>query len=232
MSLVDPELIKTVLLPGEEEHVPFSISDPRSLRSFEMASESSKHVPKSNTVANIYEHFGGCDLEDDNVSITDQNETFCFVEIPDENSNGGSAEQGGSIQPYYEESQESESESGRSVKKSGGFLLYFSFIKGFVTMNILFIPSAFENGGLVLSTIILLLVGVVNLLGVAQVIKCRGTFGGSYADIGYRASGKFGRVAVEFALAMTQVYNYIYIYIYQFIGWVLHWICLFYYTQY
>jgi amino acid permease len=70
--------------------------------------------------------------------------------------------------------------------------------------GILFLPKAFSDGGLVFSSIGLLLVCVASTIGCLALLKCRQEAGGSYAQLAYGALGGPARVAVEFSLCTAQ----------------------------
>ena len=70
--------------------------------------------------------------------------------------------------------------------------------------GILFLPKAFSDGGIVFSSVGLLLVCVASTIGCLALLKCRQEHGGSYAQLAYGALGWPARVAVEFSLCTAQ----------------------------
>ena len=91
------------------------------------------------------------------------------------------------------------------VRKNGALKTFFTLIKGFVGTSVLFLPKGFKNGGYLFSPIVLTASSLVTLYCAMLLIKIRSKYKGSFSDMGYRAFGKRGKLAVDLALGFSQV---------------------------
>lgn len=81
---------------------------------------------------------------------------------------------------------------------------FFTLLKGFVASGVLFLPKGFVTGGWLFSSITLFLSGVFTIVCSYLLIDIRKKYKLSFSEIGYKAYGLPGKIAVDFFLAFTQ----------------------------
>ncbi|KAG0329742.1 neutral amino acid transporter [Dissophora globulifera] len=86
-----------------------------------------------------------------------------------------------------------------SFSKAVGMLF-----KAFIASGILFMPSAFKNGGILFSSLVMVLFAGLCLHSFLLLVKCRDLHSGSYGDIGQYLYGRWMRYIVLFAIAISQ----------------------------
>lgn len=79
-----------------------------------------------------------------------------------------------------------------------------AIVKAFIGSGILFLPSAFQQGGYGFSVGFMLLMAVLNGFGMLRLLRCREKVVGSYGYVGYAAMGRTGQVAVDASLVLSQ----------------------------
>ncbi|KAI9276397.1 transmembrane amino acid transporter protein-domain-containing protein [Sporodiniella umbellata] len=87
-----------------------------------------------------------------------------------------------------------------SVKKA-----IFLFLKAFVGSGVLFLPRAFENGGLALSCVLMVFVAGISLFAILQLVKTQQAIGGSYGEMGGILYGKSVQYIVLAFLVLSQL---------------------------
>eukprot|EP00164_Ancoracysta_twista_P002919 GFYU01003886.1.p1 GENE.GFYU01003886.1~~GFYU01003886.1.p1 ORF type:complete len:546 (-),score=116.20 GFYU01003886.1:168-1805(-) len=89
----------------------------------------------------------------------------------------------------------------------GSLKTFVVLLKCFAGTGILVMPKSFQNGGLVASTILLPLVGLLATYCMLLLVKCRQSTGKTchYDDIGYYAYGEWARWCVQFSLTLFQM---------------------------
>ena len=86
-----------------------------------------------------------------------------------------------------------------------------AILKSFVGSAVLFLPKGFDNGGLVLSNLLLMLMAAVTvfcvgrLLECAQTLKTRGLQDCTYSKIAFLTMGNHGAMAVNVSLVLSQL---------------------------
>ncbi|KAJ9080858.1 hypothetical protein DSO57_1020576 [Entomophthora muscae] len=80
----------------------------------------------------------------------------------------------------------------------------FLLIKSFLGAGVLFLPRAFYNGGMILSSIIVVAVSLVGLYSLMLLIECHRLLGGSYAEIANRLYGKHARYIISASVLFSQ----------------------------
>ncbi|KAJ2659795.1 hypothetical protein IWW48_003310 [Coemansia sp. RSA 1200] len=87
-----------------------------------------------------------------------------------------------------------------SVRKS-----FFLLIKSFISGGVLFLPRAFYNGGLVFSTVCMLISACVSLYTMLLLIKCYEKIHCGYGEMGRRLYGKGMERAVLVSIVISQM---------------------------
>ncbi|RDW91176.1 putative amino acid transporter-1 [Coleophoma crateriformis] len=82
---------------------------------------------------------------------------------------------------------------------------FFLLIKSFIGTGVLFLPKAFKNGGLLFSSVTLIVVSLVSCLAFHLLLQCRARYGGGYGEIGGSIGGKKMRVIVLSSITISQI---------------------------
>jgi len=88
--------------------------------------------------------------------------------------------------------------------KIGPAKTFFTLIKGFVAAGILFLPRGWASGGWLFSTIALILSCCLTTVASLKLVEIRRKYKLSFSEIGFKAYGKAGKIAVDFFLWFTQ----------------------------
>ncbi|CAO3591132.1 unnamed protein product [Absidia cylindrospora] len=83
-----------------------------------------------------------------------------------------------------EKMEEVESEYLKKVPTASVGKAMFMFLKAFIGSGVLFLPKAFQNGGLALSIVLMIIISSICLLAFLRLVATQQVVGGSYADIG------------------------------------------------
>lgn len=90
------------------------------------------------------------------------------------------------------------------VGKIGPAGTFFTLLKGFVAAGVLFLPKGFVTGGWLFSSIALIASCLLTIVCALKLVAIRKKYKISYSDIGFKAYGLPGKIAVDFFLAFTQ----------------------------
>ncbi|RYY33641.1 hypothetical protein EON62_04040, partial [archaeon] len=82
--------------------------------------------------------------------------------------------------------------------------LVATIIKSFIGSGVLFLPQAFYNGGWLFSSVIMAFMAVLTGITIFRLIECRHVIPGSYSYVGFRAYGRWAKVAVDVCLVLSQ----------------------------
>lgn len=82
--------------------------------------------------------------------------------------------------------------------------LVATIVKSFIGSGVLFLPSAFKNGGWAFSVASMTLAAVLTQVCIMRLIACRSVVTGSYGTVGRKAVGRWGEVAVDVSLVLSQ----------------------------
>ncbi|EPE33482.1 hypothetical protein GLAREA_06495 [Glarea lozoyensis ATCC 20868] len=82
---------------------------------------------------------------------------------------------------------------------------FFLLLKSFIGTGVLFLPKAFKNGGLLFSSITLVVVSLVSCLAFHLLLQCRARYGGGYGDIAESIGGKKMRTITLASISLSQV---------------------------
>lgn len=154
----------------------------------------------------LYGSFAGEDLaesDEDRADDGDDNDD------DDENNGGnvrdsnGSAEGRGERRPLL-----GRRKSSRVPKKgdSGTIKTFFLLLKSFIGTGVLFLPKAFKNGGLLFSSITLVVISLVTCLAFHLLLQCRGKCGGGgYGELGEALVGRKMRTLILGSITFSQL---------------------------
>ncbi|KAH6609025.1 amino acid transporter [Trichoderma cornu-damae] len=82
---------------------------------------------------------------------------------------------------------------------------FFTLIKAFIGTGILFLPKAFRNGGILFSSLALVLVSLVNCFCFRLLLDCRRRHGGGYGELGESIAGPRFRSLILASIAISQL---------------------------
>jgi len=82
---------------------------------------------------------------------------------------------------------------------------FFTLLKAFIGTGIMFLPKAFNNGGILFSSITMLTVAVVTMLAFHLLLECKAKYGGGYGDIGQAIAGVRMRNVILASVTLSQL---------------------------
>ncbi|KAG0320105.1 neutral amino acid transporter [Podila horticola] len=189
-------------IPRPVEPTLTSLKEPGGMRRYHMIMKAEASGRQANLLTRsfidflaMYGHFAGEDLDD---------------------------EEGGDFEPYDEEGEtEGRGTGGRKPRDETTPLIprsqqppqgdgtpakaVFLLLKSFVGTGIMFLPKAFENGGLLFSSIVLIAIAAISLLSFLLLVESRQVVPASFGDIGGHLYGPLMRLFVLFSVAVSQV---------------------------
>ncbi len=65
-------------------------------------------------------------------------------------------------------------------------------------------PKAFENGGWLFSVLVMAFMALISTLCILRLVRCREKVIGSYGFVGFKAVGRWGQIAVDTSLVLSQ----------------------------
>ncbi|CAK7565390.1 MAG: hypothetical protein SEPTF4163_003306 [Sporothrix epigloea] len=89
--------------------------------------------------------------------------------------------------------------------KAGQSQAFFTLLKAFVGTGIIFLPKAYKNGGMVFSSITLLIVSLLSMAGFELLLSCREQYGGGYGEIGLAIAGPRMRSVILGSITLSQL---------------------------
>lgn len=93
----------------------------------------------------------------------------------------------------------------RAQGDAGNMKTFFTLLKAFIGTGIMFLPKAFKNGGMLFSSITLIVVSLVTSLCFHLLLQTRARFGGGYGDLGHAVGGRRLRSLILTSIAISQV---------------------------
>ncbi|GAA5810209.1 hypothetical protein MFLAVUS_003628 [Mucor flavus] len=81
----------------------------------------------------------------------------------------------------------------------------FMFLKAFIGSGVLFLPKAFQHGGIGLSPILMIIIASICLFAFLRLVNTQLVIGGSYGDIGGILYGRILRFIVLFFIVISQI---------------------------
>lgn len=97
--------------------------------------------------------------------------------------------------------------SSKAAKKGDAGMVksFFTLLKAFIGTGIMFLPKAFNNGGILFSSMIMLLVSAVSMLAFHLLLQCRNQYGGGYGDLGKAIGGSKLRTLILSSITLSQL---------------------------
>ncbi|KAI1757507.1 transmembrane amino acid transporter [Xylaria castorea] len=92
----------------------------------------------------------------------------------------------------------------RSATASTG-KTFFTLLKAFVGTGIMFLPKAFDNGGLLFSSITMVVISAVTMLAFHLLLACKSRYGGGYGEIGEAIAGPRMRNLILASITLSQL---------------------------
>lgn len=90
--------------------------------------------------------------------------------------------------------------------EAGTTKTFFTLLKAFVGTGIMFLPKAFRNGGILFSSITLILVSVITVLCFRLLLQCRSKYGGGgYGELGGMIFGSKIRSLILCSITLSQL---------------------------
>ncbi|KAI8060711.1 transmembrane amino acid transporter protein-domain-containing protein [Gongronella butleri] len=81
----------------------------------------------------------------------------------------------------------------------------FMFLKAFIGSGVLFLPSAYQQGGIILSNILMLIFACICMISFLALVQAQLKLGGSYGEMGHMLYGQVVRYAVQFFIVISQI---------------------------
>lgn len=82
---------------------------------------------------------------------------------------------------------------------------FFTLIKAFVGTGIMFLPSAFNNGGILFSSIAMVTVSAITMVAFHLLLECKKKVGGGYGELGHAIAGEGMRNLILWSIALSQL---------------------------
>ena len=82
---------------------------------------------------------------------------------------------------------------------------FFTLLKAFIGTGIMFLPKAFNNGGILFSSMTLISVALISCLCFRLLLQCRERYGGSYGDLGAAIGGPKLRSVILASITLSQI---------------------------
>ncbi|KAI1121723.1 transmembrane amino acid transporter [Nemania abortiva] len=82
---------------------------------------------------------------------------------------------------------------------------FFTLLKAFVGTGIMFLPKAFDNGGMLFSSITMVVVSIVTMLAFHLLLACKAKHGGGYGEIGEAIAGPVMRNLILGSITLSQL---------------------------
>ncbi|KAF9358929.1 neutral amino acid transporter [Mortierella sp. NVP85] len=143
----------------------------------------------------MYGHFAGEDLDDEEGGDFER----AVYDEEDGGSSTGSGVGGTESTPLIPKSQQPPQ--GDATPAKAVFLL----LKSFVGTGIMFLPKAFNNGGILFSSIVLILIAAISLFSFLLLVESRQVVPASFGDIGGHLYGQWMRQSVLWSIAISQI---------------------------
>ncbi|KAI1412748.1 transmembrane amino acid transporter [Hypoxylon sp. FL1857] len=82
---------------------------------------------------------------------------------------------------------------------------FFTLLKAFIGTGIMFLPKAFNNGGILFSSLTMLVISTVTMLAFHLLLACKARYGGGYGEIGQAIAGKRMRGLILSSITLSQL---------------------------
>ncbi|KAG0036172.1 neutral amino acid transporter [Podila clonocystis] len=190
-------------LPRPIEPSVSALKQPGGLRRYHMIMKAEAHGRQANVFTKsfidflaMYGHFAGEDLDDEEGGDF---ERAVYDEEEGEGDGGSGASSRTENTPLIPKSQQTPQ--GDATPAKAVFLL----LKSFVGTGIMFLPKAFQNGGIIFSSVFLVTIAAISLFSFLLLVESRQVVPVSFGDIGGHLYGPYMRWAVLFAIAISQI---------------------------
>ncbi|KAL1839981.1 hypothetical protein VTJ49DRAFT_944 [Mycothermus thermophilus] len=88
---------------------------------------------------------------------------------------------------------------------AGTLKTFFTLIKAFVGTGIMFLPKAFSNGGILFSTVAMLVVSAITMVAFHLLLRLEQRYPGGYGEIGEAIAGRRMRTLILVSIALSQL---------------------------
>lgn len=98
--------------------------------------------------------------------------------------------------------------SSKRLKREGDastFKTFFTLLKAFIGTGIMFLPKAFRNGGILFSSMTLIVISLISCVCFHLLLECRKRYGGGYGEIGATIVGPRFRSLILASIAISQL---------------------------
>ncbi|KAI1363158.1 transmembrane amino acid transporter [Xylaria arbuscula] len=141
----------------------------------------------------LYGNFAGEDLADsDDEAIID-----------DEEEGGQGEQEAGERRPLLGSRRSTRSSA--KTATAGTLKTFGTLLKAFIGTGIMFLPKAFENGGLLFSSITMVVVSVLTMLAFHLLLACKAKYGKGYGEMGEAIVGNWMRLVVLSSITLSQL---------------------------
>ena len=82
---------------------------------------------------------------------------------------------------------------------------FFTLLKAFIGTGIMFLPRAFRNGGILFSSMTLIVVSCITMLAFHLLLICKKKYGGGYGEIGQAIAGDRMRSLIMSSITLSQI---------------------------
>ncbi|KAK3804705.1 MAG: transmembrane amino acid transporter protein-domain-containing protein [Linnemannia elongata] len=180
-----------------------TLKQPGGMRRYHMIMKAEAHGRQANVFTKsfidflaMYGHFAGEDLDDEEGGDF---EPAVYDEEEGEGEGEGSGSSRTEVTPLIPKAQQAPQ--GDATPAKAVFLL----LKSFVGTGIMFLPKAFNNGGILFSSVFLVAIAAISLFSFLLLVESRQVVPASFGDIGGHLYGPAMRLSVLFAIAISQI---------------------------
>jgi len=82
---------------------------------------------------------------------------------------------------------------------------FFTLLKAFVGTGIMFLPNAFNNGGILFSSVAMVVVSAITMVAFHILLKCKSQYSGGYGELGQKIAGDRMRDLILWSIALSQL---------------------------
>ncbi|KAF9085859.1 neutral amino acid transporter [Mortierella sp. GBA35] len=191
-------------LPRPVEPSMSTLKQPGGMRRYHMIMKAEAHGRQANVFTKsfidflaMYGHFAGEDLDDEEGGDF---EPAVYDEEEGEGEGSGAGSSGTESTPLIPKLQQQPPQGDATPAKA-----VFLLLKSFVGTGIMFLPKAFNNGGLLFSSVFLVAIAAISLFSFLLLVESRQVVPASFGDIGGHLYGPSMRLSVLFAIAISQI---------------------------
>lgn len=88
---------------------------------------------------------------------------------------------------------------------SGTTKTFFTLLKAFIGTGIMFLPKAFANGGILFSSITMILVAAISMVSFHLLLACKAKYSGGYGELGHAIAGTRMRGLILGSITLSQL---------------------------